>query len=108
MAALLTGFVLGMGRLAAEIGKGSLDGFLFYYADINFLHFAVLLFAICTIVLVTVSLLTPPPPAEQIAGLTFADRTPVEARSTEAAWRRKDLVLTFVLILGVAAVWLYF
>jgi SSS family solute:Na+ symporter len=108
MAALLTGFVLGMGRLAAEIGKGSLDGFLFYYADINFLHFAVLLFAICTTVLVTVSLLTPPPPAEQIAGLTFADRTPVEARSTEAAWRRKDLVLTLLLILGVAAVWLYF
>ena len=108
MAALLTGFVLGMGRLAAEIGKGRLDGLLFAYADINFLHFAVLLFVICTAVLIVVSLLTPPPAAEQVAGLTFADRAPVETRETRAAWRRWDLGLSVVVVIGVGLIWIYF
>ena len=71
MAALVTGFVLGMGRLVAELNKGSLDGLLFLYADVNFLHFAILLFLVCTAVLVGVSLLTPPPPPERVDGLTL-------------------------------------
>jgi SSS family solute:Na+ symporter len=44
MASLLTGFVLGMGRLIAELNKEHLSGFLYNYADINFLHFAIFLF----------------------------------------------------------------
>ena len=36
IAALLSGFVLGMGRLVAELNKAALDGLLFTYADINF------------------------------------------------------------------------
>ena len=76
MAALLTGFVLGMGRLVMEINKSQLDGVLLSFASINFLHFAILLFVVCTAVLVMVSLLTPPPPVEKIAGLTLDTRAP--------------------------------
>jgi solute:Na+ symporter, SSS family len=107
IAALLTGFVLGMGRLVAEINKGRLDGLLFAYADINFLHFAILLFAICTAVLVVVSLLTPPPPAHKVAGLTFG--TPGEPSPTaQSGWRRTDLMLTIGLIVCVGVLWFYF
>jgi SSS family solute:Na+ symporter len=106
MAALLTGFVLGMARLVLEINKARLDGALFTYADINFLHFAILLFVVCTTVLVVVSLLTPPPREEQVAGLTFAAAPP--APTAAPGWRRTDLVLSVVLIACVAAVWLYF
>ncbi len=106
MAALLTGFVLGMGRLVAELGKGGLSGFLFSYADMNFLHFAVVLFVICTAVLIAVSLLTPPPPEEKVKGLTLAVRDRIE--TVAHAWRRTDLVLTLLLIVCVGIVWIYF
>ncbi len=113
MASLIAGFVLGMGRLAAELQKDSLSGWLYDYAAINFLHFAILLFAICTVVLVVVSLLTPEPSREQLRGLTFAtaaettEQTPDLAPS-EPAWKRRDLWLSILVAACVALVWLYF
>jgi SSS family solute:Na+ symporter len=108
MAALLTGFVLGMGRLVMEINKSHLDGFPLTYASVNFLHFAIILFVICSLVLVIVSLLTPPPAAEKVAGLTFTTRSPVEAAGEGPAWRRTDGILAVVLVLCVVVVWWYF
>ncbi len=107
IASLLTGFVLGMGRLVAELNKGRLDGLLFAYADINFLHFAVFLFAVCTAVLIFVSLLTPEPSDERVQGLVFGSLPPGE-RPTAGRKRRLDLVLTAGLILSVACLWIYF
>ena len=40
--------------------------------DMNFLHYAILMFVICSGVLVVVSLLTPAPDRRKLAGLTFA------------------------------------
>ena len=123
MAALILGFVLGMGRLAAELGKGSLSGVMLLYADINFLHFAVFLFLVCTAVLVLVSLATPPPPYQKVAGLTYALADAAQHRETEAGvpskaplaqlvsdprWRRVDLILSVFLVLCVGLIWWYF
>lgn len=113
IASLVAGFLLGMGRLAAELSKESLSGWLYWYADINFLHFAIFLFVVCVVVLVVVSLLTPEPSDEQLAGLTFATAELSPASSPEMApsnpaWKRKDLWLTIVLIVCVGFVWLYF
>lgn len=108
VAALVSGFVLGMGRLVLELIKGRLDGWLFAFADINFLHFAIILFGICVAVLVVVSLLTPAPPTQNVAGLTFAlPARPLEG-ARELVKRRLDLILTILLLLCVGAVWLYF
>lgn len=107
IAALLTGFVLGMGRLVAEIAKSSLDGFLFTFADINFLHFAIILFVICSAVLLIVSVLTPEPPGEKVANLTFATTERVEDVARRG-WRRADLMLSVALALCVAIVWWVF
>ncbi|MGH9361632.1 MAG: sodium:solute symporter, partial [Thermoanaerobaculia bacterium] len=111
MASLLTGFALGMGRLVLELNKGALDGPLRWYAEINFLHFAVLLFAICTIVLVAVSLVTRPEPEQELAGLTFAtatSATPGNVAPSRAAWRRLDVILSILLAACVGLVWLFF
>jgi SSS family solute:Na+ symporter len=116
MASLIAGFVLGMGRLALELTKGSLDGLLFWYADINFLHFAVLLFAVCTAVLVVVSLVSPPPKDDKLAGLTFATAAApqtggeqVQARlASDPRWRRRDVWLSVALAACVGLVWLMF
>ena len=105
MAALLTGFVLGMGRLLAELNKGSLEGILFTFADINFLHFAVFLFVVCTAVLVGVSLVTPPPSAEQVEGLTLGS---AGGGRQVGRGRTRDVVLTVGLVACVAGLWIYF
>ncbi len=110
MASLIAGFVLGMGRLVAELNKQSLSGGLRTFADINFLHFAVILFVVCSVVLVVVSLLSPPPPADKIAGLTFAKAPAgaVTVPASDAKGRRRDVLLSVLLLLCVAAIWLYF
>ncbi len=106
-------------------------------AEINFLHIAIFLFIICVAVLVGVSLMTAPPSRRKLAGLTFATaEEPVAGRAdepmppapaaaepaeagtlvaepepdihTEAGWRRRDVVLTIVLVACVALIWLYF
>jgi SSS family solute:Na+ symporter len=122
MAALILGFVLGMARLGAELAKGSLSGWLLLYAEINFLHFAILLFLICTAALVLVSLATIPPPYEKVAGLTYAlaDAAPSDAAQThpphlshlpagsDPKWRRADGWLSVLLVLSVGLIWWYF
>jgi SSS family solute:Na+ symporter len=108
MAALLAGFVLGMGRLVAEIGKQRLSGALRAYADINFLHFAILLFVICSVILIVVSLLTPPPPPEKVAGLTLAARAGAPGDEHSRRRRRTDMLLSVGLAVCVLVIWLYF
>lgn len=111
VASLIAGFVLGMARLAMEIMKDGLSGWLFYYADINFLHFAILLFVICTVILVVVSLLTLEPEDEDLKDLTFAtlqSRLPDARMRSDPAWKRRDAILSILLVLCVAGVWLFF
>ena len=117
IASLVAGFFLGMGRLVLEIKKDSLSGTLHWLADVNFLHFAILLFVACSAVLVVVSLLTAPQRDEQLAGLTFATADAAGAKGLEVseaftesdpAWRRKDLWLSILLGGCVVAVWILF
>jgi SSS family solute:Na+ symporter len=105
MASLLTGFVLGMIRLVAEINQTHLSGLLKSYADINFLHFAVFLFVICSAVLIVISLVTQPPPDEKVAGLTYATATKTES---DSIWRRKDVLLSIILAVVVGIIWIFF
>jgi SSS family solute:Na+ symporter len=110
IASLATGFVLGAARLALELNRGALDGALAWYAGINFLHFAVLLFAVCTAVLVLVSLLTPAQSDEALAGLTFATVGPTRdgAGRSDPVRRRRDVVGSVLLVAAVVLVWWLF
>lgn len=71
MATLISGFVLGMSRLILELFKGDLSGIFHTWATINFLHFCILLFVICVLICIGVSLATTPQVYEKIAGLTY-------------------------------------
>jgi SSS family solute:Na+ symporter len=109
MAALLVGALLGVVRLVAELNKSSLDGWLLGYANINFLHFAALLFVISVVVMILASLTAPPPPAAQVAGLTFQTAPPPdETFIADAPRRRRDRLTTGLLVLCVAVIWIYF
>lgn len=105
MASLLVGFALGMVRLLAELNKEYLGGLLYTYATVNFLHFAVFLFVVCSAVLIAVSLLSAPPSEAQIAGLTYSTATKTDS---DPAWRRKDVILSIILAIVVGLVWIYF
>jgi solute:Na+ symporter, SSS family len=107
---LITGFVLGMGRLILELNKASLgDGLLFQFADSNFLHFSLALFVVCCTVLIVVSLFTPEEPKTKLRGLTFQT---VEAGPEGVvpipALRQANLWLSIALLGLIAMVWLYF
>jgi len=109
--ALITGFVLGMGRLAAELMKGSLgDGALFYYANMNFLHFSLALFMVCVAVLIVVSLMTPPQTADKLRGLTFQTVEGQVADKLRAGrlQQRMNIGLSLILLGIVGLVWWYF
>src|SRR5713101_5451420 len=91
ISSLLAGFVMGAARFVFELmdradgGHAFANAFLRGLVDMNFLHYSILMFVICCVVLIGVSLATPAPERKQLAGLTFAtvddkmDVTPVRA-----------------------------
>src|SRR5213596_450246 len=74
LAALWTGLVIGTARLVLELARSDLGSgtALYWFATVNFLHFAALLFALCAGILIAVSLVTAPPPVDKVAGQTYA------------------------------------
>ncbi len=109
-AALALGFVLGFGRLLLELNAPIAWAPAAAYAQINFLHFAVLLFAISVVALITVSLASAPPAPERVRDLTIATlqpANPADAARTRAA-RTGDIALSALLLLIIAAIWTIF
>jgi SSS family solute:Na+ symporter len=105
LAALFTGLVLGLGRLVLELNRASLSGWAEWLATINFLHFAILLFVLCSGVLVVVSLLTQAPDLERVGPLTVHYHRRLAG---EGAWRFSDVALSAIVVALVAAAWWYF
>jgi SSS family solute:Na+ symporter len=110
LAALWTGFVLGFARLILELQKANLppDTLWSWMAGINFLHFAALLFAFCSAILVVVSFLTVPPEPQRVADLTLQ----TSARGLDAgdtpAERRLTIWLSVLLAATIGALWIVF
>ena len=108
LAALIGGFAVGMGRLAAELNKDSLSGWLYTFADLNFLHFCVFLFRVCIVLMVVGSLLTAAPSEESIRGLTYATTVAEDKAASRASWNWPDVVHSVIVLAVVAAVLIYF
>lgn len=78
-----------------------------WIAEINFLHYAVLLFLVCIAVLVSVSLATRPPAPERIRDLTYGTATAERAGDTAGRGRLPvGLSVALAAILGV--LWIVF
>jgi len=75
ISSLLVGFLLGVVRFVLAVidnsGKHNW-GAIAWLVKMNFLHYAIFMFVVCTIVLVAVSLMFPAPERKKLAGLTFA------------------------------------
>lgn len=115
LASLVVGFVLGVTRLLLEFGSSAWGwklGAVAPLVEMNFLHFAILMFAVCVAVLAVVSMATPALSEAQLRGLTFAT-TPREAHAVaiDAGTRRgRRATLAATLALGVVliALWTIF
>ena len=128
ISSLLTGFVLGAMRFVLEImdraGGGSrfTSSLVRWLVDMNFLHYAILMFAICAAVLIVVSLFTPAPERRKLAGLTFAtvaekldvvevaaQRQPSYKPAAETALEHRiNLGFSVLLLATVVGLWIYF
>ncbi|HEX3371081.1 MAG TPA: hypothetical protein VHS08_01110, partial [Candidatus Acidoferrales bacterium] len=114
------GFVLGTVRFVYEV----LDKTSHYttpllrkLVDMNFLHYAVLMFVVCTVVLIGVSMMYPAPARKKIAGLSFATvDDKLESMDVRTANLKREthkehmlnVVFTAVLIVTVFGLWIYF
>jgi SSS family solute:Na+ symporter len=122
ISALLTGFVLGTLRFVLEVLDKSShygSGAIRWLLDMNFLHYAILMFVICAGVLVLVSLLTPAPDRRKLAGLTFAtvdDKIDTQeiavtrvSLARESPFEHKlNVAFSLLLIATVVGLWIYF
>jgi len=120
ISSLLTGFVLGAVRFVFEVldkSRHYQSGAIRWLVDMNFLHYAIFMFVVCTAVLVAVSLMYPAPDRRKLAGLTFAtvdakiDSTDVSAPHLAKETRTEHAVnvaLTLALLATVISLWVYF
>jgi solute:Na+ symporter, SSS family len=120
ISSLLLGFVLGAVRFIFEVldkTQHYSSGAIRWLVDMNFLHYAILMFVVCAAVLILVSMMYPAPERKKIAGLTFATvgekldaadvNTPHLQRETHAE-RVLNLAFTGVLVATVVGLWIYF
>jgi len=111
IAALFTGLFFGALRLITElIHSQNPIGFapLAALAEINFLHFAVFLFILCSAVLVFVSRATAEPEMAKLRGLTYPYTEKVIPTGADISARRSNIIFSIVLIVTVVVLWIIF
>jgi SSS family solute:Na+ symporter len=118
LAALSAGFALGVLRLAIDtpvsLGLSGFErgyspgSFLWIMNNIYFQYYSLFIFVASVIVMIVVSYATERPAEARISGLTYATVTPAEREATRASWNRWDVLTSAVVLLLIAAAYLYF
>ena len=108
---LITGFVLGMTRLALKIFAGGLnsDGVIYkVFIAPNWLHYEIALFVFVIIVMIVTSMLTKKADPVAIKGLYFGSATAEEKAVTRASWNNWDLFFSGLVIVVIIGFYIYF
>jgi SSS family solute:Na+ symporter len=118
LAALLTGFGLGLVRLAVDtpvtLGVAGYEhGYaqgsaLWILNNVYFQYYSLLIFLVSVAVLILVSYATPAPSDTQLTGLTFDTVTPAQRRVSRQSWTRWDVINSAIVLLLITAAYLYF
>ncbi len=109
IATLVFGLLIGTLRIIAELNvvEGG-SGFVHQFASVNFAHMAIFMFFACIVVCIGVSLVTPPPSAEQIAGLTISTLSQEQKLSAKDSFSRGDVIASLLLLVVMFGIFLYF
>jgi SSS family solute:Na+ symporter len=118
LAALIVGFILGVFRLAVDtpvslklagFEDGYADGsFLWIVNNIYFQYFSLLIFIVCIVIMLVVSLLTAAPDYSRLGGLTYGTLDAKDRQESRSSWSGIDVILSVVLLGIIAAIYFYF
>jgi SSS family solute:Na+ symporter len=115
LAALGTGFALGLFRLAVDtpvkLGSGftyAHGSFLWVVNNIFFQYYSLIIFLVSAAVMVVVSYLTEKPSYEKISGLTYGTVTSEHRRESRASWNASDIIASGIVLALILAAYLYF
>src|SRR5690606_29283763 len=115
LAALYTGFALGLLRLAVDTPVKLSDGFAYaersFFWILNnmfFQYYSLVIFLISLAVMFAVSYATAPPAYEKIAGLTYGTTTDEHRKETRSSWNKWDVITSAVVIILIVAAYIYF
>jgi SSS family solute:Na+ symporter len=108
LAALITGFALGVFRLLVDTPVSlHLAGYEYGYPEgsffwiinnIFFQYYSILIFAVCVVVMIVVSYMTEVPDGNQIRDLTFATQSEELRAETRKSWTKLDVVTSCIVI----------
>jgi len=109
-ATLFLGLFIAASRLGLEVTKDSLnpDGFLFMYADMNFLKFSSFFFLASVAIAIVVSMWTPRMSAAQLEGLTLQTTTDAQKAENRQSFTLIDILASVFILLIVIFVMVYF
>ena len=108
---LITGFVLGMTRLALKIFAGGIssDGVIYkVFIAPNWLHYEIALFVLVIIVMIVTSMVTKKADPVAIKGLYFGSASAEEKAVTRASWNNWDLFFSGLVIVVIIGFYIYF
>ena len=109
---LITGFVIGMTRLATNVLQGNLGvvlpGSLKWFWGTNWLIFEIYLLLFIIALMVVVSMFTKPAGEDKLKGITFFSQTPEQRAETRASWNWVDVVTSLGVVAICAAFYIYF
>jgi solute:Na+ symporter, SSS family len=114
LAALGAGFAMGLFRLAIDTPVALSDfsyeegSFLWVINNIFFQYYSLLIFIVCSIVMVTVSYATEMPLYERISGLTFGTLTPEHRAQNKASYNMWDIAWSCLVLVLILSAYLYF
>jgi SSS family solute:Na+ symporter len=110
-AGLTTGFVLGMVRLVFNVFADSVPEGTWYHAiwvAPNWLHYEIVLFGICLLVIMVVSFFTERASEAKLVGLTFFSSTPEQRAETRNSYSKWDVINSAIIICVIIAFYIYF
>ncbi|UCC74902.1 MAG: sodium:solute symporter [Gemmatimonadota bacterium] len=118
LAALIVGFLLGLFRLAVDtpvkLGIGEFESgyaegsFLWIVNSMFFQYYSILIFLLCVVVMVGVSIATREPVYSKISGLTFGTLTDAQRGESRRSWGWADVAASAAVLVAIVAAYLYF
>lgn len=110
LATLVGGFIIGFSKLTLEILKNNFtEGSLIHsLANINWLVFGAYFFAICIVIAVVASWLSPAPDIKKIEGMTFGTITPEQKAANKSSYGWMDILISIIIVIIVVYVMVSF
>lgn len=115
MATLITGFAMGLFRLAVDTPAALFSAFeytegSFFWVinNIFFQYYSLLITIVCIVVMIAVSLSSNEPAYAKISGLTYGTITDDHRRESRSSWSIGDVIASVVLVILIVLIYMSF